>query len=324
MTQIRQRISWVLLLVSFGLFAVAWFNHQAITDWFRLYGYQPTAAVSQLAADDQMTDKAKHLYYINRPEVVAKAGFEQKCTIHEQTIVLGCYHADQNGIFILKIADDQRLEGVMQVTAAHEMLHAAYDRLSDSERRQVNSWLQAFYDDGLADKRVTATVDLYKKTEPHDVLNEMHSIFATEVKTLPAQLDNYYKQYFADRQAVVSQTASYRSEFTKREAAVAAYDRRLAGKKAEIDQHRSQLSSQAAQIEARQQQLEKFRNSGQIEAYNAQVASYNTLVRTYNALIGTTKSEITAYNKLVAERNAIALETRQLNQELQGNLSTIN
>jgi hypothetical protein len=325
MTTKRRIGSWLALLLCFGALGWAWFNRVAVEDWFRLAGYTPPAAVSSLSSDDTMTDLGAHLFYINQPQIVAKQAFRDVCTIHEQTIVLGCYHSVQSGIYILSITGDTRLQGVMQVTAAHEMLHAAYDRLSDTERTQVDNWLQEFYRHGLKDKRVKDTIESYKRTEPKDVVNEMHSVFATEVKTLPPQLENYYKRYFQSRDRVTGFAAKYQSSFTERERLVAAYDKQLKSQKNLIDEHKTLLGKQAAQISRKQAELNGLRAAGKIDEYNAGVSGYNQQVRTYNALIDETRAEISAYNALVAKRNAVALETQQLTSELRGNdFSTIN
>ena len=58
--------------------------------------------------------------------------------------MLGCYILNK-GIYVYDITDD-RLAGVRQVTTAHEMLHAAYDRLSVKERAQVDAMTAAAYE----------------------------------------------------------------------------------------------------------------------------------------------------------------------------------
>ena len=135
-------------------------QQQAIGDWLRLRGYTPNQEVTALADTDTFTSTSRHLFYINRPEIIPKSEFVGSCnnTKAEQTIVLGCYHGVQNGIFVLRIANDSRLNGVMQVTAAHEMLHAAYDRLSNSERTKVNAMLEDYYHHQLKDARIQKTI----------------------------------------------------------------------------------------------------------------------------------------------------------------------
>lgn len=272
-----------------------------------------------------MTDEATHLVKINRAIITEKADFAGYCSSSaEQTIVLGCYHGVQQGIYILKITDDKRLDGVMQVTAAHEMLHAAYDRLSDEKKQEVDGWLLDYYQHSLTDKRIKKTIDSYKKTEPNDLANEMHSIFATEVKKLPANLETYYKQYFTDRQKVAGFAADYQAEFTKRQAKVEAYDARLESLKKTIQRHEKSLNQQTAELKQQAAHMEQLKRSGQVSAYNQQVGPYNAKVSGYNSLVATTKAEINEYNAIVRKRNDLALEQQQLASELSGDdVSTI-
>jgi hypothetical protein len=310
----RLIVTALLLLLVFG---ALWYRQQ-ISDWFRLYGYQPDASVSRLATDDNLTAKGTHLFYINRPAVVESTSFKSDCPQHEQTIVLGCYRPYEAGIYVLKIASDSRLNGVMQVTAAHEMLHAAYDRLSPTERTQVNAWLLAYYHDGLTDERIKQTIAAYKTTEPNDVVNEMHSVFGTEVADLPPNLEHYYQQYFAKRSAITDLASSYQAEFTNREQAIKQYDAQLKDMKAEINNDEAVLKSQQGAINRQSQQLAALKNEGRIADYNQGVGSYNQAVHSYNALVGTTRQLIAEYNQIVVRRNAIASEQQQLAHELSG------
>lgn len=308
----------LLLFVLLGAFALGVHFHRDIIDWAALRGYTPPAKVAALAGDDTMTTAASRVYYVNHPDIEAKQQFSTNCKDQsEQTIVLGCYHGGQQGIYLLSVTDP-RLNGVMQVTAAHEMLHAEYDRLSTRDRQQVDGWLQGYYKNGLKDKRVAATIEAYRKSEPNDVVNEMHSVFATEVADLPSNLEQYYKQYFNDRQAVVHYSEKYSSEFSRRQKQVAAYDAELKSLKLQIDANEAALLRQEASLSAQRQALESDRNTNDVDGYNTRVAAYNADVDAYNAKIAVTKQQIAHYNDIVDKRNAIALEEQSLAKSLNG------
>ncbi len=315
----------VILLVWLALLGLLAVNRQNIFDWWRLRHYQAPAAVSQLAGQDTMTAYARKVFYVNRPAIDDKQQFAKVCPngSREQTIVLGCYHAAQAGIFLLGVSDP-RLNGVEQVTAAHEMLHAAYDRLSGSERRRVDAMLLDYYNHGLHDQRILDVIAAYKKTEPNDVINEMHSVFGTEVTKLPSGLEQYYDRYFTDRAQIAAYAGQYQAEFTSRQTAVAQDDAQLAGLKARIDSLEADMKTRQATIDAQQAALINERNTGNTTAYNAAVPGYNSLVNAYNTDVQTAQSLIGQYNQMVAVRNAIALEEDQLVNELSNKLAPIN
>jgi hypothetical protein len=313
----RRLVSVVLLLLWLVALWLVALNRHNILDWWKLRHYQAPAAISTLAAQDTMTGYGRKIFYVNQPVIDDKSAFTKACPHNggEQTIVLGCYHGGQSGIFLLNV-DDPRLNGVLQVTAAHEMLHGAYERLSSAERKRVDAMLVDYYNNGLHDQRIVKTIAAYKKSEPNDIVSEMHSVFGTEIAGLPSQLEAYYKRYFTDRSQIASYAAQYQAQFTDREAIVAGYDSQLAYLKTQITSAESDLQSKQAAINTMQSKLTSQKNSGDINGYNAGVPVYNNLVNAYNAEIQTIKDLIRHYNQLVAERNAVALEEDELVKDL--------
>ena len=308
----RKVINLVLTASLIVVPVVGLWQRNAIYDAVRLYGYSAPPAVANLAARNVMTDYGQHLFYVNRPELVSdSATFRADCTVTEQTIVLGCYHPNQNGIFVYNVSDT-RLAGIQEVTAAHEMLHAAYDRLSNRDKKDVDKMLNDFYKNDLKDQRILDTIEAYKKTEPNDVVNEMHSIFATEIASLPAPLEKYYKRYFVSRTAVVAFSQNYENEFTGRSAAAAQYEKQLNDLKVKTVAEENDLRAQLAKINAEQARLDSLRSSGQIAEYNAGVSTYNADVDAYNIGVAGYKRDINSYNALVEQYNAVAGELKQL------------
>lgn len=300
-----------LAVVSIGLWQA-----QRILDWWRLRGYTPPAAVSALADKTTMTAYGRHLFYVNRPQLLEGDAFNEKCRSEaEQSIVLGCYIGGDHGIFLFNVTDE-RLSGVVETTAAHEMLHAAYNRLSSRERRRVDAMLESYYKNGLKDERIKRTIDAYRQSEPRDVVNEMHSIFGTEIATLPSDLETYYQKYFVHRSTVTAMAARYQAEFTSRRDQAKAYDDQLAALKKTISANQEELKSQRSTIESEYARLQQLRTSEDAAVYNARVDAYNAKVNTYNALLNETQAKINAYNAIVEKRNALALETRELTQAL--------
>lgn len=312
----------VVLLMIIALIAVGLFERQAIGDYIKLADYTPSSQISQLASDDTMTAYAKHLFYINHPELDTKASFKNNCPNGtEQTVVLGCYHSGESGIFVLKVSDPQ-LNGVEQVTAAHETLHGAYERLSGSEKAKVDGWLEAYFKT-VTDKQLIDTINAYKKTEPNAIDNEMHSIFGTTIANLPPKLENYYKQYFTNRAKIVSYNSDYQATFNKLQQQIASYDTQLTQLKAKITSDEASAKQQNASLNQQRQQMNQERASGHTSDYNAGVDSYNASVNHYNALVQQIKSEVNQYNQIIEERNKIAIDINNLGSELNASAQTV-
>jgi hypothetical protein len=312
--QRKSILSLVILWLILGLAVFGWLKRQDIYDSLRLRNYNPPNNIAQLATDTTMNASARHIFFVNHPAIENSTTFTEKCGSQgEQTIVLGCYIPPQRGIHLYDVTD-ARLAGVEQVTAAHEMLHAAYDRLSSQDKKQIDAWIEAAYSQ-ITDQRIRDTITAYKK-DGADTSNELHSILGTEVRNLPPELENYYKRYFADRSKIVDYSDRYESVFTSRKVQVDAYDTQLASLKKQIDDNQVALSQQNKELADERSNLDQLLASKQFEAYNNGVASYNKKVQAYNALVTTTKSVVNQYNDILEQRNAIALEQRQLFQAI--------
>jgi hypothetical protein len=294
----------IALLFILALTLFAWTKRQDIYDWSRLRGYTPPDAIAQLAFDTTMTNEARDVFYVYHPELNDRAAFSHNCSgFGEKTIVLGCY-AGNTGIYLFDVSDE-RLHGVEEVTAAHEMLHAAYDRLSDKERARVDA-LTAKAFKNVTDDRIKDSIESYRERDASVVPNELHSIIATEVRTIPAELETYYRQYFTNRLSVVAYSEKYESVLTTRRNRAASLELQISGLKTEIELLEKRLSAERDQLRADRAGV---KTQEEAVAYNSRVADYNQEINNLNGMI-------TEYNNLVAEYKKVALETEDLYKAL--------
>ena len=302
------------MLISLSVVLVGIWQYQNISDWLALRNYTPPQRIVDLADKTTMNDDMRRLFYINHPELDGKAAFNAHCREGgEQTIVLGCF-IDSGGIFLLDV-QDKRLNGVIEVTSAHEALHAAYDRLSSDERAQVDSMTeQAFAN--LGDQRVKDVIEQYRKKDASVVSNELHSILGTEVEKLPPELEAYYSQYFEDRSKIVDYLKQYEGAFAEIKNQVGAYDRQLGSLKSSIEANESSLEARNQEIIQERARLDELLSAKKVDEYNNAVPGFNQLVQNYNSLIATTKDLIDRYNSLVEKRNQAATTEQELVQAL--------
>lgn len=305
-----------LLVMILFLAGALWIltNRQLLLDRWHIATFKPSAAILQLAHDDTMVSQGYDLYMASQPIIDGRDAFNRHCTVaSEQTIVLGCYANQQ--IYLYDVTDP-RFSGVEQVTAAHEMLHAAYDRLSTSERTRVNDLLNAELAKHIDDQHLNELMTLYKQSEPGQMLNEMHSVLGTEYAHLSPDLEQYYKSYFANRAKIVAYATAYESVFTESKNKIAAMDKQLDAWKAQIDSNNQELSIQQASLRTQLNQMNALAASGNTAAYNQQVPGYNQKVTTFNDLVQQTKTLVTQYNQLVVTRNQQATAQNGLYQSL--------
>lgn len=298
-------LTFSLLLFSFTIWL--YLNSQNVVDWWKLRGYEPAPEISRLADDASFSEEGRRLFYIHDPSLLDKNEFQQSCTNTEITIVLGCYIANDK-IYIFDV-DDERLSGVEEVTAAHEMLHAVYDRLSDDEIDQLKPALIEVLETTEND-RIRANIENYRDRDPALVVIELHSIVGTEVREIPQILEDHYSEYFDDRLQVVELAEAYEAEFTKIQDQITEYDEELDILLKEIQQLQSDVETIGSQLQNSLLLLNSLKDNP--SAYNAQVPSYNRTVREYNTTIDILQSKIDQYNEIVEKRNALAVEEKEL------------
>src|SRR5439155_7694071 len=126
-------------------------------------------------------------------------------------VVLGCYKTTTGEIFVFDVTRPE-LAPMVEVTAAHEMLHAAYSRLTETERVAVDQ-ATASYFATTSSTHLKDEVALYDRIEPGRRAEELHSLVGTEIGELPPALVTYFSRYFRDRQPVVAHYAAYVAVF---------------------------------------------------------------------------------------------------------------
>ncbi len=282
--------SFVYILLLTAGFAWLFFNYQHVIDQVVVSQFKPSSELSQIADDIHFTEKGRFLYLAAQPQLNDRNDFNKHCEKKaEHTVVLGCYLGPQH-LYIYNITDPQ-LAGVRQVTAAHETLHVAYDRLSYSEKKNVNTMIEAALPSvEKAEPDLAARLKIYDKTEPGERNNELHSILGTEAATLPADLEAYYAQYFTNRSIITSYAAQY--------------DKVFEDVKNQQNQLVTDLDNLATQINTLTDQYntETTRLNKDIEAFNQTASSQYNSQSEFNIARG---ELLTRRNELEAKRATI-------------------
>lgn len=282
------------------------------------YSTQQVEAID-LSEKLDLTNKGDQLYKSSKPEILSSTEFNNSCqTVQkEKSIVLGCYTKQR--LYIYKV-DDSRLDGVEEVTAAHELLHAVYERMSKSDKQELDKEL-ILAADSITDPHFVQLVAEYRKTEPTELNNEIHSILGTEIAVLPTSLENHYAKYFKDRQKIVAYSNNYQDVFKKNTNQIEVFDKQLAELKKQIDSLDSQLKMLEPQLTLKQRELARLR-SADVDAYNLQVPIFNSLVNQYNSLVNDVKKLTDQYNTVVVNRNSVAQNQDDLSKKLDSNYQT--
>lgn len=311
----------VALLLAAGV-ALFYFR-QAIVDQVTVWNFTPSAELVSLADRGGLNDEGRFYLYASQAQISDKTEFNAKCGSlqNERTVVLGCYTGSNGQIYIYDITDTQ-LDGVRETTAAHEMLHAAYDRLSASERNYVDSLLVA-EESKIIDERLLGLIDEYKKSEPTQVVNELHSIFGTEVRDLSPELEAYYAQYFTDRLAVVTLKEKYEKVFTDLEAKQTALVNELNAMAEEVNLRQGAYEIALSNLNADIASFNTWAQSGTASKslYNTRRAELEARIAGLDAERDAINAEIDLYDAKKAELDKLNVQAAELNQSIDSKLS---
>lgn len=310
------------LLVTVIAAGLLMFQRQYIHDQLIVWQYEPTARIAAMAERTTMTDRGRFYFYASRPVVENNRAFNDSCSrLEPQTAILGCYRDGQ--IFMYNV-NDPRLDGIVEVTAAHELLHAVYVRLSSAERDRIDTLLDAQYATLKNDRKFAERMAFYDRTEPGERHNELYAIVGTEVAALDPQLEATYAMYFKNRQSIVALHASYEGVFTKLTAQADTLSQELdvlSGViRTDTDRYNSEVKALNEAIEVFNQRAgsDGFQSQSQFEAERGSLVAR---AETLETLRGSINKNIERYEVLRTELEAVSSQSRALNQSIDSRLA---
>ena len=318
MQKISKIIGLLTALLLFGASLWTVFNWQLVVDYASVYDFTPDQEVKALVTDSGMSEKGEFHFYSSYPKITDAEEFNSACQRQERSSpILGCYVPKTNRIFIYNV-DNQDLKGIKEVTAAHEMLHVAYSRLSQRERDWLEPRLEAAYS-RLANDKLRTRMDYYAKAEPGEKLNELHSILPTEYADLGQELNDYYAKYFDNRQATIKLHSDYSQVFYELEDEARGLESKL---ESDVKQINADTSQYQADIQMFNQEVATFNqraSSGYFKSQTEFNSARSVLVaRTYafEARKTALDQKIDEYNVNVDRLNQLGLKIDKLNKSI--------
>ena len=323
-----RRLGSVVSLIVFIIFSclAGWIflNRQHVIDQITVWQYEPSSEVEKIASRADLSDTGLFYFYTSRPEVESTQKFNSECERKEEhSAILGCYANMRIYIFDIK---NEQLDGIEEVTASHEMLHAAWDRLSESERSTLAPLLEAAYQK-VADGELKERMDYYARAQPGERANELHSIIGTELSDVGSELEAHYKKYFTKRSTIVGFHTAYKAVFNTLESKSSTLLSELKNLEQSINTRvkeytakKQALEQENADIQANYTQLDRS-NLATVSAYNARVNSLNARASELRVEYDTLSSLTTEYNAKVAEYNQTVVSQQNLQKSLDSNLA---
>ena len=279
--------------------------------------YTPPAEVAALADKLNLTDEGRKIFYASRPQIETQDEFNKNCESHDAEVsTLGCYSGGK--IHIYNITDPE-LNGIQELTAAHELMHAVWARAGDENRAKLSDEISKVFNETDRHSDLVSELESYAEDETTD---ELHSRLATELADLPDSLETHYAQYFKDQDAVVAFYDSYQGPFKKLDAEFEALASEIEALKSEIDSLQTSYESGAEEYS---KEVEEFNRCAETvncfteSEFNSRraelVEKQDMLEETYEKL----SSAIDEYNSKIDHYNSNILRRRTLDAKVNSN-----
>ncbi|HEX7484436.1 MAG TPA: hypothetical protein VF281_04795 [Candidatus Saccharimonadales bacterium] len=315
-------VSLIVVLVSIVLALVLVLNRQTIIDQLSVWQFKPSEEIVAFTDRTAMTERGEFLFYASQPSIEGTQVFNDKCgRIEQSSAILGCY--DGRNIFVYDVKN-AKLDGIREVTAAHEMLHAAYMRMNDSERSRINTLVEAEYAKLSSNQEFSERMAFYARTEPGERDNELHSIIGTEVASISPELERHYKTYFTDRSKVVALHTQYASVFYELQAKSKELSAELDRLADTIEAASSAYNQSTAQLNNDISNFNSRASGGSFSSqaqFNAERDALVARVANLEAQRSAINADRERYNDLREELVAIASESESLNRSIDSSLA---
>lgn len=318
MSKISKTISFLLSLACVGGAVWVVLNRQMVLDQLRVWSYQPSSDIQQLASRADFSERGRFQFYATQPRLESSSEFNSECRRSEKgSPILGCYKQGEDTIHIYNVTDPE-LDGIKEVTAAHEMLHAAYARLPETERTRLGQLLEAAYE-RVKDDKLAERMAYYDRAQPGSQHNELHSILGTEYADLGPELEAHYAAFFHNRSTVVALHGQYSRKFVDIEEQVTALQAKLAAQKAAIEQRKSTYDAGISALNRKITQFNQRAGSGQFRSqaeFQAERATLQAEGQRLEAVRSELLQLIDNYNADVERLNALGAQAERLNRSL--------
>lgn len=290
-----------------------------MVDVVRAYNFHASAQISAIDNRLQLTDRGTDIFYASSPEIDEQATFNANCGTEERSAaILGCFYKDHIYLYDLK---NSELDGTLEVTAAHEMLHAAYQRLTIFERYWLDQKIVDEYNKVKNDDTIKQLMSYYDKAEPGAEVDELHSILGTVIKTLSPDLEAYYARYFKNRVSVVALNEKYNQVFAQIRAQSTQLENKLAAEEPEINQLLAQYDTDRVQLEADVAAFNAKAKANQFTSQEQFTQERNVLLARIDELSkrrDMINQKVAVYNADVEALNKLSVRTNELYKSMNG------
>jgi hypothetical protein len=310
-----------LVVVAAILAGAAWIalNPQRVSDQLAVWTFKPSVELEGYADRGLFTDEGRFMFFASQPVIAPEGEFDDVCSsLTEDVGILGCYLPDVQTILLYDVTD-ARLDGLEEVVAAHELLHAVWDRMSQSDRNALAPFLEAEVAARADDEALAQTLAFYAENEPAERLNELHSIVATEFDEIGPELEAHYAKYFADRRVIVALHEKSNAVFEEQARAIDELVAEIDELAASIDEDYGAYNAGYDELNSDIDGFNERADSGDFDSqaqFDAERAALVQRQANLDALYSSIEQRVSRYDALVAQLEELNAVLANLNESI--------
>ena len=306
-------VKWLVLGVLIASVAMVILNREWIYDHYRGMTYQPSSEMAKIRDSLGLASQGEFLFNASQPALEEKEDFNNFCQAQmTETAILGCYTA--GNIYVYNIVDEE-LNGIRELTTAHELLHAVWARMDESEREALKPALQQTLE---ANKDLLEEeMAVYDATERQE---ELYVRAGTEIKKLPEVLEKHFAEIFTNQDRIVDYYNSYIAVFKGLEAEMDNLKNEMTSIETDLNAKMNDYETRMAQLNARIESFNACANAVGCFESEAEFYGERAILTAEQQSLGALYTEIgnlvNAYNTKVEQYNADVVRGETLNQKI--------
>ncbi len=315
MTTRGARVTLIAIVALIVVFWIVMLNKTFIFDTIAAWTYGPSKEMADIRLSLDLTTDGERIFNASHPILNSREDFNMACGSYQnETAVLGCYAGRQIHVYNV---DTKELNGIKESTSAHELLHAIWARLEQTEKNRLKPLLDEVYNKS---EKLKSELENYSEKDRED---ELHSRVGTEIKDLGSELENHYSKYFKDQDKIVSYYDSYIKPFETLKNQIKELSKTLETLKKQIDEKTKEYQARAEKLN---QEISEFNNCastlncftsrGEFNARRGELTAEQSAV---NTLYGELDTTIKEYNSKVGEYNDNILKNQDLENLINSN-----
>lgn len=309
-----------IVVVGLVVFAATQVDYVAVVDNITATGYEPSEDMAALISELSLTEDGRRIMNATRPELQEAEQFNANCNndkdASDSSSTLGCY--SDGRIYVYNMTRSE-LNGIRQVTLAHEFLHAVWQRIGKSEQNALRESLNSACD---ANEDIRKHLELYGEDER---LNELHSVVGTQISPneMPEKLREHYAKYFSEHSKIAKYYNDYHAVFVEA-------DNKIKTLKTQIAEHREKIQVMKSEYMAANAALSQDINDFNSRSRSGGFTSQEQFITERHALLDRQEAQRVAYqnltdyisetNLLISEYNSSALRATDLYNSIDSNI----